>query len=169
MSARIYQNILKKFRDRCAKLGVANISIKKSSKTSFVIKGVNWTDAIEVDKEILENIILAGYFRLETEIDSLEINKEEKIIVNEFILFKKYSKKGVLTMLPKLSLFGGVIILIMSLVMYILNINTVGHFDYTYEGNFPAFNSLNWFQMFLIGLFLVLASFFFRWMEKHNN
>ena len=123
-------------------------------------------DIIELDYKMLKNIIHVGYFRLENNFNALPVNMKQKITVHDFILNKKSRMIHVKDLLPVITFSAGIIVLLLSLVMYIFDYNTIGHVNYSHQGNYLGHNSLNWLHMLIIGLFLIVASIYFRYLRK---
>lgn len=164
-----YQNVLKSLRDNYAKHGAQVVYLQKINNGQFSINSANWDEPINLSRPVLENLIKTGYFRLDSKraLSSIENNSKENIVLSKHILKKKFSKtKKMFDVAPKLTLVGGILVLIMSLVFYLLGANSTGYVNYTYSGNFSASNTISRFHMLLIGLFLVATSIFLYYLSK---
>lgn len=170
MSARQYQSIVTRLRNRCARHGSEEIYLVKINEDAYVIQSPLWKDRIELNAETRNNLIEAGYFGLER-IQGFEEGKTvEKLIVYHYMLYKKYRHKGVLRTLQRLSLFGGILLILISLILYVSDSNTGSEMYFTRSGNHPGYIVLTWFEVLLLGAFLVIASLLFRfWKEKKEE
>lgn len=169
MSARKFNGIITRLRNRCHKFGVSNIYITKIADEQFIINGKDWKDSIDIDLNTVNLIIQTGYIQLENNINSIKVNSKELVIVNKHILNKGYKNHGVSNILHITSLIGGSFALILSFIFYKLDTQTVGTINYSLTGNHNGFNVLSWFDMLLIGLFLFFATFAFKYIDKNEK
>lgn len=167
LNPKTYQNVLESLRSNCTKYGAQGVYLQKINNGQFLINGANWEDPINLSRIVLLNLTQTGHFRLTSkkDPDSIENDSTEDLILSNYILNKKFGKNKMLKIAPILTLAGGLLVLIMSLVFYLLGANSTGYINYTNYGNFAGRNTINWFHMLLIGLFLIATSIFLYYLN----
>jgi hypothetical protein len=111
-----------------------------------------------------------GYFKIANGIDfdSLSIGKQSEVRLNKSMINKSDNKLGLNDIVPIISFIGGMIVLLLSLFLYLSNTGTTGYFGFGRTGTYSieSGQTLSWFHMFILGIFLIAASFGFKYLTR---
>ena len=170
MSAREYQTVITKLRNRCKKHDAEYIYLSRIDKDNYMIHGNDWEDTIEVNPKLLNSLIETGFLRLENKqnIEFISTGTIENLIINKHVLYKKYVNHGIQYVLPTIIFTGGILIIIVSIVFYLLKANSVGYVNYSYTGNSVGHNIISWVEMLVFGIILVLIAAYVRFKQSHK-
>jgi hypothetical protein len=170
-----FDSALIKLRNDTKKYGNDRILITRVNESSVEFSGINWVRKIECPIGGFIMMLQVGYLIndkkeelnlfLEQKVDSIELK------INQTILLKKYKGKGINSVLPRLFLIGGIIILLISGFLFFTNSESSGFAQYSRSGNSLMGNNyaINWFHAFILGIGLIFMFILTKLYGKNKN
>lgn len=175
MNATEFNAVLKKLRNDCQKHGSLTVDVHQINDSTVHISNTAWKRKYEISTVGLKKLIEVGYFKSQNQVDQIEFFNGNQIAlilhIDEYMLFKKYKKKGMTFHMLKVLLIAGISTLLISLFMYLNNIDGVGNVSYSLTGNHSASPNytINWYQTLVIGLLLILSYISLKLYDKYNT
>lgn len=176
LEAQDYHNVLHSIRTNCKKYSDNDITVKRNAIDEYILSNPKWHEEISISPLMIKDFVQVGHFKLTNgqDIDSIVIGEHANLLLNKRMINKSVKKLGINELVPRISLIGGVIVLLLSLFLYLSNSISTGYFGFSRAGTYSheSGQTLSWFHMFILGLFLIASSIGFKYLthlDKKNK
>jgi len=161
MRAKGFDSALKELRANTKKYGNHNVIITRIDKTLVEFSHVSWPRTFVSYVGVIVLMNQVSFFILDSKRELKSFLEEETVYMdldlNETLLFQKMKGRGVTALLPKITLGGGIITLILSFVLYMTGTESSGYVHYSRSGNSAETTTINWLETLIIGSGMVLV------------